>query len=487
MFLNFSNPIKYSGKAVYSPNDKYFAISKSLELIIYDTLTLKQIQKFSFSDYIEHIEWSKDSSLILVGLFKRGIVEIKQLLKPEWICQLNEGIVGINYAYFAPDSRSVITVCNNNLKMSIWSLVNKTISYIPMPKFAKKGVSFTSNGHFMALAIKTTPNDSIGVFYVGNWTQLHKFITKCEDLQDIQWSYDNSTLIITDTKLVCKLFIYTPTGDLVNVIEPYEYKLGIRNVRLSPNGRFIGIGCYDQSVKMYYNISYTLINEFYHNDMKDCFANDKVNYFKEETVDTYYGGKTKYISVEPPIEIKSTSPMTNDVNPKMGVCKMEFSYDSNFLATKNDNTSNVLFIWELMGMNLHTVIIQLKDITDFKWCPNQHVLFILTGTSKLFYFTLDSIFVMELPVNFTANTIQLNSDGRKFILNDPDYMIVGNFMNTNGTQYEYKGNDEYVHQNEMNEEKENEDEDIEEEIEGEHNNMDDVYNKQRIVFKEGKP
>ena len=483
MFLNFSNPIKYSGKAVYSPNDKYFAISKSLDLIVYDTLTLKQIQKFSFSDYIEHIEWSKDSSLILVGLFKRGIVEVKQLLKPEWMCQLNEAIVGITYAYFAPDSRSVITICNNNLKMSIWSLVNKTISYIPMPKFAKKGVAFTPNGHFMALAIHTNLNDSIGVFYVGNWTQLHKFITKCEDLQDVQWSYDNSTLIVTDTKLVCRVFIYTPTGDLVNVIEPYKYKLGIRNARLSPNGRFIGIGCYDQSVKMYYNISYTLVNEFFHNDVSECFANKKVNYFKEETVDGYYGGKTKYISVEPPIEIKSTSPMTNDANPKMGVHKMEFSYDSNFLATRNENTSNVLFIWELMGMNLHTVIIQLKDITDFKWCPNQHVLFILTGTSKLFYFTLDSIFVMGLPMNFTANTIHLNSDGRKFILNDPDYMIVGNFMNKHAPQYEYKADDEYKHLHNDEEEVE----DIAEDMEGKDSNVDDVYNKQKVVFKEGKP
>ena len=482
MFLNFSNPIKYSNKAVYSPNDKYFAITKSLDLIIYDTLTLKQLQKFSFSDYIEHIEWSKDSSLILIGLFKRGIVEIKQLLKPEWLCQLNEGIVGITHAYFAPDSRSVLTICNNNLKLSIWSLVNKTITYIPMPKYAKKGVSFTSNGHFMALAINTTPNDSIGVFYVGNWTQLHKFTTKCEDLQDVQWSYDNSTLLITDTKLVCRLYIYTPTGDLVNVIEPYEYKLGIRNVKLSPNGRFIGVGCYDQSVKMYYNVSYTLINEFCHNDVNACFANNKVNYFKEESVDSYYGGKTKYVSVEPPVDfIKSTSPMTNDVNPKMGVCKMEYSYDSCFLATRNDNMMNVVFIWELMGMNLHTVIIQLKDVTDFKWCPNQHVLFILTGTSKLFYFTLDSIFVMELPTNFTANTIQLNSDGRKFILNDPDYMIVGNCMNTNGGgYYEVKGSEEKVEEDgEGEEEGERNDDDD--------NNVEDVYNKHKVVFKEGKP
>jgi hypothetical protein len=132
-----------------------------------------------------------------------------------------------------------------------------------------------------------------------------------------------------------------------------------------------------------------------------------------------------------------------------------------------------------MGMNLHTVIIQLKDVTDFKWCPNQHVLFILTGTSKLFYFTLDSIFVMELPTNFTANTIQLNSDGRKFILNDPDYMIVGNCVNANGGGcYEVKGSEE----KEDEDENEGENDDVDD-----NNNIDDVYNKHKVVFKEGKP
>lgn len=426
MSLNFSQPIKYSGDAYYSPNDKYIAISKSLDLIIYDTATLKIIQKFSFSDYVETIKWSNDSTLVLVGLFKRGVVEIKQIQKPTWICRINEGLAGISYAYFAPDSRSVITICNNNLKMSIWSLVNKSISQIQNPKFCKKGVSFTSNGHFMALAIKTTPNDSIGVYFLGNWSELVKFPTKCKDLSDVKWSYDNSTILVSDTPLVCALYIYTPTGELLNEIVPYEYKLGIRQFNISPNGRFISLGCYDQSVKIYYNISYTMITEFFHNDQTNCFDNKKVNYFKEEHVDNY-GGNSKYISIEPPVDVVNTPAMYNDIKPKMGVCKMEYSYDSNFLATVNENSPNVIFIWELMGMNLHTVIIQLKNITDFKWCPNVHVLFILTGTSKLFYFTLDSIFVIELPVHFSANTIHLNTNGRRFILNDPDYMIVGNF------------------------------------------------------------
>ena len=72
----------------------------------------------------------------------------------------------------------------------------------------------------------------------------------------------------------------------------------------------------------------------------------------------------------------------------------------------------------------------------------------------------------------------LNSDGRKFILNDPDYMIVGNCVNANGGGcYEVKGS----------EEKEDEDDEGENDDVDDSNNVDDVYNKHKVVFKEGKP
>ena len=66
--LTFSNKRKYSGNIAFSPDSKFFAISKGLELIIYDNKYLKPYQNFSFVDFIEDIQWSKNSKLILVGL-----------------------------------------------------------------------------------------------------------------------------------------------------------------------------------------------------------------------------------------------------------------------------------------------------------------------------------------------------------------------------------------------------------------------------------
>ncbi|MCQ2821312.1 MAG: hypothetical protein MJ252_28970, partial [archaeon] len=419
MSLSFSSPIKFSGEAKFSPNQKLFAITRGMDLRIYDTVQLQLINKYTFCDYIENIQWSNDSNLIMIALYKRGIVEVKQMKKMDWICRIQEGIAGINYALFSPDSRNILTICNNNIKLTIWSLTTKTTLRISLPKFSRKGLSFTSKGNFMALALRTSPQDSVGVYFLGNWTQINKFDVMSTDLQDLQWSYDNSSILIWDNPLVCKLYIYSPVGDCIDQIEPYSLKLGIKNCVLSPNGRMISLGCYDQSVKLYNNISYTLITSLDHSST--TLNLEKVNYFVESQVTI---NQSKYVSMKPPLELVSIMPKTSDIQPKMGIKKMEYSPDSNFLATLNENIKNTIFVWEMIDLNLYTVIVQLNGITDFKWSPKENVLFIVTDNNKLYYYNLDSIFITDLPINFRANEIVFNTNGKKIILKDPDYMIL---------------------------------------------------------------
>lgn len=426
MSISFSNPIKFSGEATFSPNHKSFAITRGLDLRIYDAASQRLINKYTFCDYIEKIQWSQDSNLIMICLFKRGIVEVKQMKKPDWICKVTEGVAGIAHAFFSPDSRNIMTVCNNNIKLTVWSLTTKTTIRISLPKFAKKGISFTSKGNFMALALRTSPKDSIGIYYLGNWTQINKFDVISNDLQDIKWTYDNSSILIWDNPMVCKLYVYSPVGDLLEQIEPYQLKLGIKSCQLSPNGRIISLGCYDQSVRLYNNVSYTLITAL---DHSQCELNlDKVNYFVEERIDI---NQTKYVTAKPPVALQSTMPKSSDIFPKMGIKRIEFSFDSNFMATKNDNMKNVVFIWELFELNLFTVIVQLNNVVDFKWSPKQNVLFIVTDNNKLYHYNLEAIFVTDLPDNFRANEIVLNSIGSKIILKDPDYMILVDYQSEN--------------------------------------------------------
>ena len=504
--LTFSNKRKYSGNIAFSPDSKYFAISKGLELIIYDNKYLKPYQNFSFVDFIEDIQWSKNSKLILVGLYKRARCEIRSIENPKWYCSIDEGVKGMKYSLFSPDSLHILSICDHNIKLSIRSLVDKSLLYINFPKYARKGLSFSSKGNFMALAERNEAKDYIGVYFVNKWTCIKKFLTQTEDLQDVKWSYDNSALLIPDTPTLCILYIYSPIGDLISKIELYQYKMGIKSMDISPNGHYICLGLYDQSLRIFNNISYTCVTIFEHD--KEILNDIKVNYYKEEILNNE--GESKYIQIKPPIDLRNENILKNKNNyindkvPKIGISKMAFSFDNYFLATKNDKIPNILFIWDINQMNLQFVLIQLNEIVHFEWAKNKNILFISTNNNKLYYFTLDSCKILQLSKDFNNKSLIFSSDGKKMMIKDTNNFIMVN-MDNNEEENEDRmrqvvnedDNNEHmkVEENYVNEEKdenENDDNNINENEEGEEmeeqilmeDNSPDNKLKNKIVFEE---
>ena len=505
--LTFSNKRKYSGNIAFSPDSKYFAISKGLELIIYDNKYLKPYQNFSFVDFIEDIQWSKNSELILVGLYKRARCEIRSIENPKWYCSIDEGVKGMKYSLFSPDSLHILSICDHNIKLSIRSLVDKSLLYINFPKYARKGLSFSSKGNFMALAERNEAKDYIGVYFVNKWTCIKKFLTQTEDLQDVKWSYDNSALLIPDTPTLCILYIYSPIGDLISKIELYQFKMGIKCLDISPNGHYICLGLYDQSLRIFNNISYTCVTIFEHD--KEILNDIKVNYYKEEILNNE--GETKYVQIKPPIDLRNENILKNKNNyindkvPKIGISKMAFSFDNYFLATKNDKIPNILFIWDINQMNLQFVLIQLNEIVHFEWAKNKNILFISTNNNKLYYFTLDSCKILQLSKDFNNKSLIFSSDGKKMMIKDTNNFIMVN-MDNNEEENEDRmrqivnqdENNEHmkVEENYVNEEKyenENDDdnnlneneegEEMEEQIHMEDNSPDNKL-KNKIVFEE---
>ena len=441
--LTFSNKRKYSGNIAFSPDSNYFAISKGIELVIYDNKSLKPFQTFSFCDFIEDIQWSKNSKLLLVGLYKRARCEIRNIENSKWYCSIDEGIQGMKYSLFSPDSLHILSICDYNIKLSIRSLVDKSLLIINFPKFSRKGLSFSTKGNFMALAERNEAKDIIGVYFVNKWSCIKKFETLTEDLQDVKWSYDNSALLIPDTPTTCRLFVYSPIGDLITKIELYQYKLGIKNIDISPNGHYICLGLFDQSLRIFNNISYTCVTIFEH-DKQILNENNIANYYKETIINSE--GETKYMQLKPPIDIKNENiykkgnNLFNDKYPKIGISKMAFSFDNFFLATKNDNMPNILFIWDLNQMNLMTVLIQLNEVINFQWAKNQNILFISTNNNKLYYYTLDSCKILKLAPDFQNKSLIFSPDGKKMMVKDINYFIMVNIENQNEDNEEENNN-----------------------------------------------
>ena len=428
--LTFSNKRKYSGNFSFSPDSNFFAISKGVQVVVYSTQILKPIKIYTFIDFIEDLKWSNNSQLLLIGIYKRNRCEIRNIQNDNYLCTIDDGIQGMSYALFSPDSLYVLSINENITKLSIRSLQSKSLLFISLPKFSKKGISFSSQGrgNFMALAERKETKDIIGIYYTLKWACIRRFETEAEDLQDIKWSYDNSSIIIIDTPAVCKILIYNLLGELINKIEVYQNKLGIKKFEMSHDGHLFCLGLYDQTLRIYNNISYTCMSIFEHD--KEILNDNKINYFKEEIINEE--GETKYIELNPPVNLSNENTyikgknLFNDKMPKIGISKISISFSNYYLASKNENMPNVLFIWNLNTMSLQTVLIHLNEIQCFKWHKNKDILFICTNNNKLYYYTLDSCKILQLVDDFYCKSLIFSEDGKTMIVKDTNNFILVN-------------------------------------------------------------
>ena len=105
---------------------------------------------------------------------------------------------------------------------------------------------------------------------------------------------------------------------------------------------------------------------------------------------------------------------------------MEYSYDSNYLAVNLKDYPNIVWIWQLSSLSLTTVIIFQKNINVLKWSPSEHKLIIGTDNSRCYFFSLDNIYVIELPTpNMKIIQIKWNYDGKSFLLCDKCKLLIG--------------------------------------------------------------
>lgn len=426
--MNFSNTIKYSGQVQYSPNGNYLAIAKGKNLIVYETKSLIIKQKYLFNDLISQIEWSLDSNLVLVVLVKLSQCYIKAIELNEWNCLIDEGLSGISYIKWAPDSRRILVFDEFNTKITIYALGDQTSYMISNPKFnSENGLSYSSNGCFMALIERREWHDSIGIYFIGNWSLVSHFSIETNDAQGILWNKDNTALIIWDTPIENRFFVYSPTGNLIKSQETNRDSLGVINVMTSPNGHLMSVGCFDQSVFLFNQMTWKFISKLSHS-MSDLNNKAGYNIFKEEAV---INKENNYLSRYVECNSFPISVLKGKTNEnKSGVRMVEYSFDSNYLATVDDTYSNIVWIWQISSLTLHTVILQLKPIKHLKWSPNNHQLIIGTDYPKCYFFAWTDMYIIDLiydkASSFSINRIEWNPDGKSFILCDKFNLIIGN-------------------------------------------------------------
>eukprot|EP00898_Chlorokybus_atmophyticus_P000443 jgi/Chlat1/139/Chrsp1S03234 len=430
--MDFSETLRQTGCCAWSPTGAHVAASIDNRVFVRDSLTLQVVHIFSCLDRVEQIEWSTDSTMLLCCLYKRSTLQAFSIEQPDWYCKIDEGPAGVAAARWAPCGRQLLSTAQFNIRITAWSLHSKSCVYIPAPKHATKGLAFSSDGRFMALAERKDCKDYVSIFVCEGWDVITSFPVETTDLADLAWSPDGSSIAVWDSCLDYQLCVYSADGRLITKYEAYKDALGIRSMAWSPSGSFIAIGSYDQKVRILNYLTWSCFAELEHPSAVKGIHDVVVYREVEEACGTspqtvlddqfaLPATKSRYDVAQHPALIPNLRPAPDKPNPKMGVAQVAWSPDNEFLVTRNANMPTAVWIWDMQRMVLSTVLLQIDPVKAAVWDPQQTRLAVCTGTSRFFIWSPQGASCYQIPVaDFRALGLQWHPSGTGLLLTDKD-------------------------------------------------------------------
>ncbi|CAF0741516.1 unnamed protein product [Didymodactylos carnosus] len=467
--MNFTELFRVTNRLCdYSPCGEYLACANHYRLIVRSSSTLEIINLFACIDTIDKIEWSYDSRLILAGLLKRNAVQIFSLDNPEWKCKIDEGSAGLCSVHWSPDSRHILTTSQFHLRITVWSLTSKSVSYIKYPKKLNQQPSyvFSPNHQYMALVERRNDSsDHISIFdCTSNWSMVSHFQPDLEDLQGIVWSLNENgnsggcgTLCMWENSFEYKILFYALNGQLLNVYKPTtpSQTLGIRCVKWSPTGQILAVGSYNETIALFNYLTYKKIQTFQHpqklssnnyiilreEQQQSPLMVNQTSHPRKYSSSLYSSNsnnsatnvsstmnESKYVIYDGTLQISPIKPDLDRSNPRLGVSSLEFSFNGRYMTSINDTMPNLLFIWDFSKFYLSYILIQTQPIRCIKWEPNRNRLALCTGNNCLYLWTINGAACINVPdesAKLNIFELKWNPLGKAITLIGQDNMCVG--------------------------------------------------------------
>ena len=427
--MNFSEVVQHSGLVQFSPDSHYLAVVRSNALTVYLSSDLETKASWALTDTPTQLEWSPDSCILFTTHVKRAVVQLFSLKDHGWTGKITLSPSGLTGAMWSPDSKKVLTFTEFQLRCTIWDLTDMSVNHIRNPKFSDKGVSFTSDGKFMAIAEKTECKDYVGIYFTGDWKVVNHFLVETFDLENIMWAPNDTAIIVWDTCLTYELLVYSPLGHLLARHKAYENGLGIKSVGISPSGEFLAAGSYDQSLRVFTHISWKYLIEFQHKPQ--VTEGSDLHIYKEEEYKEGPGYEerltSRYAMQDLPVKLPVTKVPRDKPNPNMGVGLCEWSCDSCYVATRNDNMPSVVWVWNMTTLSLHIIMQHCANVKNLVWNPKTLHLALCTGAPRLFLWSLEGASVCDVPLenkDFKVMKLKWSPSGDCLLLMDKNRLLV---------------------------------------------------------------
>ena len=419
----------------FSPNGKYLLVPKGKNLILY-TLhpDIKKLEKIIFNSTINYIEFSPSSEYFLILLLKLQECHIKSVNKKNFLMKIKEPIYNINSAIWSSNDNYILISLNNYNALHIFStkdeyenieeeLDNQNLDYkynknfkfvisnIKFPNLSTQGIDFSCGAReFFAIIIRKQIKDWVEIYDTSDYSLVSSFVCSTINADNILWTKDNSFILVQENKNYdCKLFVYSLSGNLIHIIEPYKNYLGINKLNISPNGHYLTATYCDNNIRLYHYLSFKLCKEIFPDNLIIPSNNNK--YIFEKTVILVENSKKDEINFEHLFDkkkklfnIENTFPKKISNNQNNTLSNFSYSFNSQYLAFISIKFPHILLIYDITAFKLSFLIVFENNIIDFIWSPCSLQLVICTeNEEKIYFFQPQRAKAFKLPENNNIN------------------------------------------------------------------------------------
>ncbi|TFK56980.1 WD repeat-containing protein 8 [Heliocybe sulcata] len=343
-----------------------------------NALSAKAKNNASSSALITHIGWACDSEYLLAACAKRGVVSVFKLRDEEWSARIEAGAEGLVKAEWAPDGRSILCFSEWGLRVTIWSLVSGTATYIQFPVHADRGYAFRADGRYFVLAERHKSKETIGVYDTSDSYKLvrHFPLPTCA-LSSLSISPTGNHIAVWEGPLEYKLYILTLAGDLIASFAPDpDPGLGIRSLAWYPSGMFLASGGYDEKIYILDSLSWLPVVSL---DIQrriptgTAIWREPTGWFEA----TQGRGFLSFERMQGSQPMPVTRPDLTKAHPKNGVMQLQWNRSGTYLMARFENAPNVINIYsfpaskENFSPRLSSVLILSNPVLQVQWNPTR--------------------------------------------------------------------------------------------------------------------
>ncbi|XP_054015028.1 WD repeat-containing protein WRAP73-like [Hylaeus anthracinus] len=407
----------------FSPDGRFLAVAYQTNLVVKSSKTFDTIHSFVFADIIEVFKWSRNSEYILCANIKKAIIQIYSIYCPEWKFKLTEGSAGLESVYWSPDSKHFLTVSDFNIQISIWSLENRSVTYIQNVKTSFGKLHFSPNGIELAIIVSNEGEDSIEIYKTDTWKLSKKLICgRLSSIDGIHWSPNSELLCIwCSFGNEAKLIIYSSVRErdigifcperIVDTSETgcnYRNELkGIESVTWMPSGQLLAVTGFNEMIVLLNHVTWKPLLQLYLDPViKENYLN-KV--YEERVIQPKLSSKNISLYDKHILEEKSERPINvkigkkNDID-KLSIAKfnvLEFSSCGQYMAINHQLYPTTLWIWNVVEDYLDYLLFE-NSIVAVKWNPVRAQLFVFCECAHMFEWTPHTATCVSTPRNITV-------------------------------------------------------------------------------------